>query len=109
MTPCSSQKPSFAVKDFSSVILIYSALLQCFSPSGPTMAYNQCPPSRKSIFLVSARQGLGPHHWSRSSAVVHADQTSWGSASNSRCMAIVLFSLLTLKSNDKLAFIFFMV
>src|SRR5690606_3288394 len=56
------------------------------------------------MVLVSALQGCGPHHWSSNSGVVHARQTSWRPASNSRVMRMVLFSLSTTKSNNKLLF-----
>src|SRR5690606_6342592 len=78
---------------------------QCSSPSGPRMAYSQRPPCLKSISLVSVFQGLGAHHLSSISRFVHADQTVFLSAANSLFTFMVLFSLLTVKSNNNPDFI----
>ncbi len=47
------------------------------------MAYNQKPPTSKFIVYVSARQGLGAHHFSNDSLFVNAFQTVSNGALNS--------------------------
>src|SRR5579872_7469066 len=86
--PFSSEKEFLEEKLVLGSMLVNSTKLQCrtFSGAGETMAYNQRPPSRKSISLVSTRHGFGADHWSSISAFVKASQTRSRSAANSRVM-----------------------
>src|SRR5882762_7288820 len=79
--PFSSQKEFLVEKLDLGWISIYSTKLKRATTfSGETMAYNQRPPSRKSISFVWTRHGLGPIHWSSISAFVKASQTRSRSA-----------------------------
>src|ERR1700679_2748758 len=83
---CSSAKVLYVLKLVFGLMEVYFCTNQRSCPSGLTIAKNLRPPSSKFITFVLVTKGLGPHHRSSNSAVVHASQTRSRPALNSRTM-----------------------